>query len=489
MRRLLLIAVLLFPFFGEAYYGYRSTEAMLSFSATIVGPLSSEPSLSGLNQEGPLRDEAIELVRLQTQHLMGIFQSESFIKEFGYAGVLGEKENEKIIFTNIGEANILGWKKLHYDFETVVVFDKRAFGNKNYERAIQRVPLKLPLSPHLIYSESVKIRKVAKKDEFVVFNPCTDKDFNVEEYFWYFCDPDKRGCSLKNDHEKVLRIDGRLERLKSTHISYPEYDRLYGDNGNAENLDISIFIGYIDEPASLSGADSSKKIKIRKRDEAYDAFELVVEQLQLWDFAVTEAQDGFRVYRDANRDGKYRFVKGTNFLRTLERRTQTEVGQSMNVRVHILLADTDINSSDYTFHYYAVPAMEAADIFIYDGHSGLGSNLDLRGKDFKTVQFNPHKYQIFFFNGCSTYPYFGGTFSRAKGGSENLEVITSGLQTFAETSFSNSLAFLGYFLDGKTRTYQQILENIDKSNYENSSEKEFTYLIGVSGDEDNLWTP
>ena len=37
-------------------------------------------------------------------------------------------------------------------------------------------------------------------------------------------------------------------------------------------------------------------------------------------------------------------------------------------------------------------------------------------------------------------------------------------------------------------SFEQFLENIDKSNYEDGSE-EFTYLMGVSGDEDNLWTP
>ncbi|HLD75285.1 MAG TPA: hypothetical protein VJB34_10360 [Bdellovibrionota bacterium] len=488
MRRLLLTAIFLFPFFGEAYYGYRSTEAVLSFSAEVVGSLSSESTLELLNQEGLLHDEALELVRLQTQHLMGIFQSESFIKEFGYAGVLGEGEDNKIVFTGIDTEGEEGLKKLAYHFETRVVFDKRAFKRKKYEKAVVKVPLKLPLAPHLIYSQSLKVKKLPNGGDFIFFNPCTDKDFDREEYFWYFWDPDKRGCPLKNDHEKVLRINGKLERLRSTQTSYPEYDRLYCDNGNQENLDISIFIGYINEPESLVNADSEKKVKIRRRDEGYHAFQEIVDQLKLLDFTEIETKDAFRIYRDRNRDGKNKIVKGSNFLKTFERRAQTELGGDLNVRIKILLADTDAHSSDYTFHYYATPAMEQSDIFIYDGHSGLGMNLDLRHKDFQNVHFDPQKYQIFYFNGCSTYPYFGGMFPRAKGGTKNLEVITAGLQTSTETSFSNSVAFLNYFLDGKTRTYQQILENIDKSNYEDGSE-EFTYLMGVSGDEDNLWTP
>ncbi len=489
MRRFVFCIIFLFPFLGKSYYGYRSTEALLSFSAVVVGSLSFEPNLNMLNQEGPLRDEACGLVRLQTQHLMGIFQSESFIKEFGYAGVLGEKEQSKIIFTGIGDANELGWKPLHYNFETVVVFDKRAFNRKNYEKAMRRVPIKLPFSPQLIYSESVKIKKMATKDKFMIFNPCTDKDFNMEEVFWYFWDPDKKGCPLKNDHNKVLRVTGKLRRLRSTQVSYPEYDRLYGDEGNGENLNIAVFVGYIDDFPEVPNVDKSKKIRRRKRDDAYRAFQHITSELESMDFNTIEQKNGFRVYRDGDHDGNNSFTSGFNFLRKFEKRVRTELGNEINVNIQVVLADTDIHSRDYTFHYYAIPAIEQADIFLYDGHSGLGSNFDLTARDFRDIKFNDKKYQIFFFNGCSTYPYFGGQFARAKGGTENFDVITSGLQTLTETSFSNALAFLEYFLDGKTRTYQQILENIDKSNYEDSSQKEFTYLMGVNGDEDNVWTP
>jgi hypothetical protein len=135
-----------------------------------------------------------------------------------------------------------------------------------------------------------------------------------------------------------------------------------------------------------------------------------------------------------------------------------------------------------TFHRYLVPALEEADVLVYDGHSGLGGNLDLA--TLPTIRFNPDKYQIFFFNGCSSYPYFNGNFIEAKGGTEMLDVITSGLPTFTHTAGPNMVAFLDNFLEGKTQSYQTILSELERSNGDEES-----YLTGVNGDEDNDWRP
>ena len=42
------------------------------------------------------------------------------------------------------------------------------------------------------------------------------------------------------------------------------------------------------------------------------------------------------------------------------------------------------------------------------------------------IDFDLNLYQLFFMNGCSSYPYFNGSYFKAKGGSRNLEIITSG---------------------------------------------------------------
>jgi hypothetical protein len=100
------------------------------------------------------------------------------------------------------------------------------------------------------------------------------------------------------------------------------------------------------------------------------------------------------------------------------------------------------------------------------------------------VHFDPTRYQIFFLNGCSTYPYFKNMYFNAKGGSENLQLITSGLETDTSTSLPNMLAFLEGFIAGKKLTFQNIMQKLDHSNGKIGS-----YLYGVIGDQSSTWTP
>ncbi|OGQ18627.1 MAG: hypothetical protein A3B70_06445 [Deltaproteobacteria bacterium RIFCSPHIGHO2_02_FULL_40_11] len=479
----ILISFNLVPYPSSAYYGLRSTEAQLTFQASLetdfsdfVIPCEDGGSFSivTLNQKGSPRKQALKKVRNQLQFLVGTFQSESFYQEFGYRGILGEDHRSQIEFIDIEDTPDPKRKKLSYQFKGTVVFDKQAFGNASYKNAIRTVPIKLPLSPDRIYKLSL----------VKGFNPCTDPEYNTEDDFWYFWDPDLKKCSLKKDSKNVIRTFGTLVRKKSTLLTYPEYDRLFGDNLNGETLNIALFFGYIDEIDILSFRHS-KRVRRRKRDDAYDAYRSTIQELKKRGFRITHAKELFRVYPAP--DGKHHFTNGLNFLTRLQKQVPSELGTTIDLKIQILLADTSIDAKDATFHHYIKPAFESADIVLYDGHSGLGGNLDLTSQEFQDIQFTPNKYQIYFFNGCSTYPYFNGSFFNKKGGRKNLEIITSGLPTLTATSVLNTLAFLDYFLEGKTRSYQKILQNLTRSNFE--EEEDLVYLLGVNGDEDNSFRP
>jgi hypothetical protein len=320
------------------------------------------------------------------------------------------------------------------------------------------IPIKLPLSPDSVYDLGIVRGK----------NRCTDEHYDSEDDFWYFWDPDQDGCPLKDDETDVLRVKGTLTRLPNTVRTYPEYDLLYGDNGNKTALDIAVFFGYIEEIATFKNPNA--------RDDGRKAFKYFEAELQELGFEAVEKLDAFREYANGRR------VKGINFLHNYEK-TIRRRGQDLVIRVQLMLADTAIESRDDTFHRYLLPALRDADILVYDGHSGLGGNLDLA--QLPKFRFNRKKYQVFFFNGCSSYPYFNGTFMHAKGGSENLDIVTSGLPTFTASAGPNVIAFVRNFLDGKTKSYQKILSELEFSNGEDDG----TYLTGVNGDEDNRWTP
>lgn len=441
---------------ADAYYGARSTEAELTYQAQANIPWTraiGAVTAASLNQEGAQRKRALEAVDAQVQHLMGTFQAASFQEKFGHPGVLGESyEIRFVAATPAGEASRL---LVTYQFKGKVVFGKGAFSGPTRD-----VPLVLPLAADRIYGQTLNERG---------HNPCTDDHYNSEGDFWYFWDADQEGCPLKDVREDpVLRLKGKLKRLTSTRASYPEYDLLYGDNGNGKDVEASIFFGYIDDVESV-------RIP-RRRDDAKTAFKFVERELKDRDFVLVESRDAFREYSNGS------IRQGINFLRVYEKEI-TALRKPVKMRVKMLLTDTSIDSADVTFHRHLEKALEKSDIVIYDGHSGLGAYLDLALLP-KSIRLNPSKYQIFYFNGCSSYPYFRGAFFDAKKGSGNLEIVTSGLPTYSDTSGPNAMAFLARFLDGETKTYQTILRELEESNAENG-----TYLTGVSGDEDNKWKP
>lgn len=461
---------------ASAYFGVKSTEAWLTYKATAdVIWDKGIPTVESLNKPGAKQNRAIQLVGEQIQFLMGTFQSPSFIKEFkNHAGVLGEQVNYVtpkykqinyiIKFTDVKPGTEAGRIKLSYSFKGKTVFDIRAFKNSD-EVA---VPLKLPLSPDLIYAQSLDEKKGQP------FNYCTDEHYNDEGDFWYFWDPQYDKCKLAEDDKLVLRISGKLKMIPNTNEKYPNYKKLYGDNGNKNVLRISLLLGYID--------DIDNNRTVHKKDTAYQTFlDIEKKMIEGYKFTMLEdkehKKDGFRISINGNQS------KGANFLREYVGKRKTDLGNEVEVRVQVLLADTAIGSTDRTFHHYLIPALAEADVLIYDGHSGLGGNLSLDNLD--KVHFNQEKYQLFFFNGCSTYSYFNGMYFKAKNGATNLDIVNAGIETSSDSSARNAIAFMSFILQGDLASYEQILKRLERSNGADNG----TYLTGVMGENGNRYKP
>lgn len=433
------------------YYGKASTEAILEYESSADIAFNQKATLKDLQKSGKIQASVLELLDAQIQHLMGTFQSQSFLDEFGYPGVLGETYTIDFKeFTKLKDGRAL----VKYSFHGKVVFHSDSFQGK---KSIS-IPLKLPKAPDQIYALGLKGE----------VNKCTDEHYNSEGDFWYFWDPDMRGCPLKGDFENVLRFNGRLKRLANTTSTYPEYDLLYGDNENGSLMKTSLFLGYIEEIESLTIPN--------RKDDGYIAFTEVEQSLVDLGYELKEKEDAFR---ENARGAK---LKGINFSRLYEKKLQTKLGKTILSQVEILLSDTDINSKDETFHRHYTTALENSDLIAYDGHSGLGSYLNLDW--LPAFSFKPKKYQIIYFNGCSSYPYYNGTYFAAKGGTKYMDLITSGLPTLTNTSSPNMMSFATPFLTGSLQSYQRLLNQIEISNGDNG-----TYLVGVNGDEDNKFKP
>jgi len=425
----LLLAVAFTAGSSQAYYGRHSTEAMLTYDAWLDVP------------EEQTKKEVEASIREQLQYLIGDFQSQSFREQNGFSGMPGEDLRFKI--TSSGPSETYGNKRYYYSFQGKTIFSKKIFRSGKSVRAL---PIRLPLDLDVYYLGM-------RRD----INLCTDREFNGYSDFWYFWDPDMEKCPLKGDSKNVIRIEGRLEMIPNTKLTYPEYDRLYSDNGNGDLFEISIFLGYISayNPEKPSPWDDGAK-----------SFRAITQELRDRGFESVEEKKAFRV----SESGVER--KGANHYQVFE---------SGTTRIKILLSDTSYESRDATFHHYVVPALEKSDLFVYDGHSELGEALGFH--NLPTIRFSQKKYQIFFFNGCNSYPYYNGQYLARKGGSQNLEVITAGLPTLVSSTVSNVLSFITPFIERKEISYQTLMSRLDSANESD------TFLFGVSGDEDNQYFP
>jgi hypothetical protein len=416
------------------YYGAKSTEAILTFNGLIE--ISGQPALdlSMLNGQSRQSKQIREKIDYQLSFLIGHFQSDSFIKTFNYPGVVGDQQQVKYIKVEQLTANS---QIIYYSYEGKVNFHSEAFSNKRIT-----VPIRLPRNPGVFY----------KKGLMGGTNRCTDAKYNSEGDLFYFWDPDKRGCPLKDNQIDVLRLEGVMNQLPNTTSTYPEYDQLY----NQSQLKLAIMIGYIeDEP-----------LKTRKKDTGFTTYREIRNELLNQNFKVTEERN----------------FKQINYLTILQKEVRNQLGVKQNVEITLLLSDASLGISDKTFEQYFKTALMKSHIVAYDGHSGLGGNLDINRFSINKL---PSFYQIYFFNGCSSYPYFNQNyFSRKPGGTRNLEIITSGLPTLTSTSTSNMLAFIHPFIHGKIHSYQNLLNSIERSNG-----RQDTYLMGVNGDEDNRFRP
>lgn len=462
MRSLIVtvLALLLFCTPTEAYYGRNSIEANLSFSAEIdMSWRSGRPTVAELNQPGETRDYAMKRLHKQILFLDGVFHSETFAKKWGGPASCGpwyEPGNYDVKFTGVEAGSARGRVKLGYEFKAKIVVDK------NPLRRVEKKPMEvwLPVAPDQIYDLSVKWNK----------NQCTDREDDVRNSYYYFWDPFMKTCALRKDHpESIQYITATVERLPNTRTTYPEYGELYDKRGK-KTLDIAMFWGYI--------AHQMKSGHPLYRDDSFKAMKAVSQNLRELGFEEVESKPHFKMDKNGNIDER----SGVNVLLKMQKLVKRD-GRELNVRVTMLLSDSEEHAKDPTFRTFVTAALNQADIFAYDGHSGDGAILD--PEKLNLPKPSPEKHQLFFINGCDSYMNYMQKFVTARGGLEKLDLILSGTPTSADAGTANDWAFLEPFVSLKTLTYQSMLDRLEKS----SGPDEQTFLVGVVGDENNTWKP
>jgi hypothetical protein len=406
------------------FYGADNQLGEIQFQAYIDVQIPKGVSTQEQLFKDPARSEVLKLIDRQLQHLYGTFSvHEAF-------------ENNPGIIENKGSPELLGARfnntakiaRVTYSYRDRVVFKKKVFRGDN-----PTITFLMPRDPATIYEKSL-----ASNGR----NPCTDEHYNNEEDFWYFWNPGNDGCRIPKS--ELQEVTAKLFPKANTKKTYPDYEKILGDNQNGRLVKVVFLVG-IDE--SFRRGDLGLK--------AYkEASELLVKR-------------GFKMAKSGSRQ---------NFL-TLKR-------DKYDVEIDMRLVDPD----EPEFLNLAAEGLESADIFIYDGHSGLGSYLNLPRFEKhlgRPLKLPLEKSQIFYFNGCSTFPYYNADYFALKrtaqdpAGIRNLDILTTSVGATFDVGAGHDTAFLGGLLLGKFTTWQKILDEIYAVDPAEST------LSHVNGDEDN----
>ncbi len=236
---------------------------------------------------------------------------------------------------------------------------------------------------------------------------CVDPDDNAPEEFWYFAQPLKAGC----------------EHLLTEPLGRPVTLRL--------------------SPAP--GVDATQKVGLAEL-RSHDTFQIAAIN-GFFGKASDKKDDGRVNFMAMNawfRDQGFKMTILQHFkdrpVYLFEKDLTRADGSTLHVRMLRLLADTDLDgSTKVTFAKFLAKAFKESDVVIYEGHSGMGVNLDMDSIEKQlglskdpgkptAVEFDRAKHQLFLFDACSSYSYYLGLFDGRKDPG-TLAVMTNGLES------------------------------------------------------------
>lgn len=293
-----------------------------------------------------------------------------------------------------------------------------------------------------------------------------DDDLMSSSIFWYHWNPLLPNCPLVEGTDYV-KYTTRLVYLENTKSTYPEYERLF----ESGNLNISSFFGLENYDQQDWNPDTTPDISARDfRNQR--------------DYLVNTAKLSRRVWSESEVRQYYNPSAGKPIPHIEEFTGQTAKGQ---IIVRLFMGNTGLEHDSKAFHIFLKSALASSQVILYNGHAGIGKNLNLSSiesaRGFKMPL--SQKYQILFLGSCVPYAYYTDMFFQRKvtstdpRGSKNLDIIAFGDEAqFGNTSDRNLLiALMQYAYLGSKQSYQQIIPNNSR------------FYLGVNGDEDNPTSP
>jgi hypothetical protein len=413
------------------FWAKEATENIFRFHNYIEFDAYQEPSESDM----------IRHIHYQLSYMVGSFENANTTH--------APKLDHEIILTSHTKIADHVWRA-EYGYKGTVVVREAVSDN---------LSVYLPIRPYESYKASI-VEKNGRR-----YYPCSSHSDHTEStYFWYFWNPNNPGCPLKLNKD-YLNITGTIEQKQNTVQTFPEYEKMVV-NGK---LDVYLIVG-MDNNSKPKNPNTSGDLNALTWRE-------IKEYLINNQFKISSEESAF--YKT-----KYPQLEDTSYLEVYFKDTPRG-------KIVIRLFFTpSVGFQAKHFYLMLQEAMMNSSLIIYSGHSGIGEYLDLNKMsylsdlDFKA---NTQRYQIYFFNGCNSYPYYNTQYFNLKKtpedpqGSLKLDILTNGLATYFNNLTPSNEVVLKALFDwadkGFKTSYQQIINSAESDN-----------LLSINGDEDNSTT-
>lgn len=377
----------------------------------------------------PTRSQADPQIRAQMRYMLGLMRSRE-----KYAAALYPKWTYTIDETKRTAAGLWAVK---YTLQ----------GKGTFANGTRQYGFTVPLDPKTIFAKAQR--------------KCNVEKAVAESNYWYHWEPLLEGCPLK-ENEDYVNVSSELRVLPNTVLTSPEYEKLVDAD---KTIKMTMLLGFADHGQTNWSSEGEDWGAVTFRQQR-DLLKSLGFSETVWDRAQVE-----RIFKPRDR-----FVPLVSEF--------SLAGARATIRVRLMLADTEYYHNSRGFHFFLKDSLAHESVVVYNGHSGIGKNLDLAGiertRGFRFT-FNPG-YQILFLGSCVPYAYYTDMmFSRKASaadpkGTLNLDIFTYGKESFFASTEDSFLtrALVAFARNGERTSYQQIINAGPKTSF-----------IAINGDEDN----
>jgi len=289
------------------------------------------------------------------------------------------------------------------------------------------------------------------------FNAKYDGTCGRNEYgqdtFWHDWNPKASGCTIADEDVVRAKATEIVAHPKETKNKYPEYNEIWKD----QRLDVVAIFGII---SSNTPSDWGYREAQSFLDDA---------KALLTDPVVTDNAASSSIYKDQTLTGKIMVA-----------------GALKDVKVDVMITrdlKTVPAGSDFDTRYN--PLSEKADLILYNGHAGLGKNVNALAEKGVVA---PNKYQLVLMNGCQTFAYLGTTLTDRRhdangandpNGTRFVDVMGNALPGYANNLASmSSTLFAAAAKPDQPKHFNELMATMPAS-----------HIVVVFGEDDNTFQP